>query len=101
MCPHCWEVNVLATPLCERCGADMRLILQESGGARRTAPVQSPIPVRVLRLSTLQRLLLLCFLLLMFAMHVIGTLYASARRLAPPTGRAAPVAPLPSPAGLD
>jgi hypothetical protein len=79
----------------------MHLILQESGGARRTAPVQSPIPVRVLRLSTVQRVVLLCFLLLMFAVQVIGTLYASARRLAPVVSRPVPSAPVPSPAGLD
>jgi hypothetical protein len=39
----------------------METILQESGGLRRTAPVQSPVPV-ARRLSTLQRAVVCLFL---------------------------------------
>jgi hypothetical protein len=46
VCPHCWEVNIRAHRLCGRCGADMHTVLQESGGLRWTAAVQSPVPVR-------------------------------------------------------
>lgn len=60
VCPHCWNVNRYAERLCGRCGADMTTVLQESGGLRLTAPVQSPVPVRVgRRLGLVQRLLLL------------------------------------------
>ncbi len=65
VCPHCWNVNLRAERLCGRCGADMTLALQESGGARRTAPVQSPVPVTGARLSRGQRLLVLGFLALL------------------------------------
>jgi len=42
--------------LCARCGAAMDTVLQESGGLRRTAPVQSPVPVRGSdRLTAFQR----------------------------------------------
>jgi len=99
VCPHCWEVNPQGSHLCGRCGADMALLLQESGGARRVPPVQSPVPVRVLRLSMFQRVMLFCFLVLMFAVQVVGVLYASARRLAPAVS--VPAAPAPLPAGLD
>jgi hypothetical protein len=59
VCPHCWNVNPRAERLCGRCGADMAMALQESGGLRRTAPVQSPVPVRVAgRLSILQRIVI-------------------------------------------
>lgn len=44
ICPHCWMVNPGPFRLCGRCGADMGTVLQESGGLRRTAPVQSPVP---------------------------------------------------------
>lgn len=62
ICPHCWEVNRGALHLCGGCGADMTLLLQESGGLRMTAPVQSPVPVagRV-RLSPLQRVVVAAF----------------------------------------
>ena len=100
VCPHCWEVNPQGSRLCGRCGADMALLLQESGGARRVPPVQSPVPVRVLRLSMFQRVLLFCFFLLMFAIQVVGVLYASARRLAP-AASAVPVAPAALPTVLE
>src|SRR5687768_6431112 len=44
VCPHCWNVNMYALRLCGRCGADMSTALQESGGLRWTAAVQSPVP---------------------------------------------------------
>lgn len=66
VCPHCWGVNLGAERLCGRCGADMRSLLQESGGMRRTAPVQSPVPVRVsARLSPALRLGLLLLVALL------------------------------------
>lgn len=81
VCPHCWEVNVRAFRLCGRCGADMHLVLQESGGLRLTSPVQSPVPVRVgARLSPLQRALVLCFVALLVVAQIVGALYASTRR---------------------
>ena len=56
VCPHCWMVNPGPFRLCSRCGAAMDTHLQESGGLRRTAPVQSPVPVGVsARLSGFQR----------------------------------------------
>ena len=64
ICPHCWNVNPGPFRLCARCGASMETILQESGGLRRTAPVQSPVPVSR-RLSLLQRAVLGLFLALM------------------------------------
>ncbi|MBI4544385.1 MAG: zinc ribbon domain-containing protein [Gemmatimonadetes bacterium] len=66
VCPHCWYVNPRAARLCARCGADMALLLQESGGLRHTAPVQSPVPVRAgARLSAVQRALVLGFVALL------------------------------------
>jgi hypothetical protein len=81
VCPHCWEVNPHAVRLCGRCGADMTLVLQESGGLRHTAAVQSPVPVSVRsRLSVLQRVLLLGFVILLAIAHVIGALHLVSRR---------------------
>lgn len=95
ICPHCWGVNVLAERLCGRCGADMHLLLQESGGARATAPVQSPVPVRARnRLSPLQRALVFCFVLLLAAAHVIGALYFGTRRAGAMPPDASPIFPL-------
>ncbi|MBX6365630.1 MAG: hypothetical protein IRZ00_17310, partial [Gemmatimonadetes bacterium] len=66
VCPHCWGVNPGAERLCGRCGADMRSLLQESGGLRRTAPVQSPVPIRAsARLSPALRLGLLLLVALL------------------------------------
>ncbi|HSM35060.1 MAG TPA: hypothetical protein VK837_01570 [Longimicrobiales bacterium] len=57
VCPHCWAVNSGGSRLCHVCGADPTLLLQESGGLRWTAPVQSPVPVtRGRRLSRAQRI---------------------------------------------
>lgn len=75
VCPHCWEVNIRAHRLCGRCGADMHTVLQESGGLRWTAAVQSPVPVRgTSALSLTQRVLILCFLLLLIVGQIIGAL---------------------------
>ncbi len=38
-------VNPAPFEMCARCGARMDTLLQESAGLRRTAPVQSPVPV--------------------------------------------------------
>lgn len=64
VCPHCWMVNPGAFNLCARCGASMESFLQESAGLRRTAPVQSPVPVNG-RLTPLQRAVVALFLVLM------------------------------------
>lgn len=94
ICPHCWELNLHADRLCGRCGADMRLVLQESGGLRRTAAVQSPVPVRGRQpLSVAQRLVVLAFVILLFLVQLIGALYASASRFSPPAGSAPGVIP--------
>ncbi len=66
ICPHCWEVNPGAFALCARCGADMSTILQESAGMRRTAAVQSPVPVAAAkRLGVGQRIMLGVFIVMM------------------------------------
>jgi len=103
VCPHCWELNVHADRLCGRCGADMRLALQESGGLRRTAPVQSPVPVPGGRpLSVFQRLFVLAFVVLLFLVQLVGALYASASRISPPLGPAPGATPLEAtPAGAS
>jgi len=64
----------------------MNLLLQESGGLRRTAAVQSPVPVRA-TLSLMQRLVVLAFVLLLALVHILAGL-----------GRR-PGAPLPQPVG--
>ena len=89
VCPHCWGVNPHADRLCGRCGADMHTVLQESGGMRATAPVQSPVPVRV-RLTPLQRALVLAFVLTLVAAQVLAAVFADRR-----TGVRAP-APIPA-----
>lgn len=90
ICPHCWHLNPPAA-LCARCFADMRTVLQESGGKRWTAAAQSPMPVRVgRRLTRRQRALLLGAVLLFalgqVAIAIVGA--ASSRRgpsTTPPT----------------
>jgi hypothetical protein len=67
----------------------MNLLLQESGGLRRTAAVQSPVPVRA-TLSLMQRMLVLAFVLLLALVHVLAGLHGLGRR---------PGAPLPQPLG--
>lgn len=61
VCPHCWNVNPDPFTLCTRCGARMDTLLQESAGMRRTAPVQSPVPVSGARLGLLTRAVLAAF----------------------------------------
>ncbi len=90
VCPHCWHVNRHASRLCGRCGADMATTLQESGGARRAAAVQSPVPTPGARLSFPQRLLLLGFLALLALGQIVLAL--GPRHRAPPTARATPAA---------
>lgn len=64
VCPHCWQLNP-PTRICSRCLADVTTVLQESGGHRWTAPVQSPVPVRMRRrLPRWQRMVLAGALLL-------------------------------------
>jgi hypothetical protein len=93
VCPHCWELNRHAQRLCGRCGADMHLVLQESGGLRRTAAVQSPGPVRASeRLSPLQRMLVLGFVLLLFAAQVLAVIQAASWRALSATGQPADAA---------
>ena len=86
VCPHCWHLNPQAA-LCARCFADMRSVLQESGGKRWTAAAQSPMPVRVGgRLTRRQRALLLGAVLL-FALGQVAMAIAGAAgsRRAPST----------------
>jgi hypothetical protein len=74
----------------------MQLLLQESGGMRRTAPVQSPVPVAGgARLSPLQRALLFCFLAIMIVGQVMTALYATAVRPAESTVPSPPPGALP------
>jgi hypothetical protein len=62
----------------------MTLILQESGGLRATAAVQSPVPVRVgARLSPVQRVLVLVFVAILFAAQIMTAIYAAAWRFVP------------------
>jgi hypothetical protein len=56
--------------LCARCGASMESFLQESAGLRRTAPVQSPVPVSG-RLTPVQRVVVGLFLVLMALAYLI------------------------------
>jgi hypothetical protein len=75
ICPHCWEFNQGPCRLCQRCGADPTTLLQESGGLRWTAPVQSPVPVaRGRRLSRTQRIGAAACLLVLALGFVAGAL---------------------------
>lgn len=77
VCPHCWMVNPAPFTLCARCGADMRTWLQESGGLRRTAPVQSPVPVGAgARLSGVQRFVVGLFVVILAMGYVAHLLPA-------------------------
>jgi hypothetical protein len=73
VCPHCWMVNPGPFRLCARCGASMESFLQESAGLRRTAAVQSPVPVTG-RLSLGQRLVVGLFLVLMALAYLVQLL---------------------------
>lgn len=86
VCPHCWMVNPGAFNLCVRCGADMRTWLQESGGLRRTAPVQSPVPVAGgPGLSLPRRILMAFFVVVLVLGHLFQLLPAVSRLRAAPT----------------
>ena len=79
VCPHCWGLNVGGERLCGRCGADMTLVLQESGGLRRTAAVQSPVPVQVAgRLGIAARAVLLLMTALLALAWLVVPLLGSA-----------------------
>lgn len=88
ICPHCWHVNPNAERLCARCGADMGTALQESGGLRRTAPVQSPVPVRPGRLTAVQRWVVAAFVALLAVAALAGGLV--------PVGWRGPAHPVPA-----
>lgn len=84
-------VNAGPFELCGRCGARMDTHLQESGGLRRTAPVQSPVPVGQ-ALTPLQRLLVVTFVALIALMHLLVAfpLEGSSRPVTPSPVGAAP-----------
>lgn len=91
ICPHCWGVSPFGRRLCERCGADPATVLQESGGLRWTAPVQSPVPVsRGRALSRGQRIGAAACLLVLAIGYVFGALGVRAGVAAPPVSAAAP-----------
>ena len=94
VCPHCWMVNPGPCRLCGRCGADVNTLLQESGGLRRTAPVQSPVPVSAShRLSPLQRVTVAAFVLLLVLSYLILLLPPSPDGAEPYAGPGAPATP--------
>ena len=65
VCPHCWMVNPGAFRICGRCGAQMDTVLQESGGLRRCAPIQSPVPVAGARIGPVARVVLASFVVVL------------------------------------
>jgi len=72
--------------LCSRCGADMRTLLQESGGLRRTAAAQSPMPmIGPGRLGPVARAFACAFVLL--------TILSYVAYLFPPAADSQPPAP--------
>ena len=88
VCPHCWMVNPGAFRLCARCGASMESFLQESAGLRRTAAVQSPVPVTG-RLSPVQRFVVSLFLVAMALAYLVQMLpqaHVGAAQRAPASG---------------
>ena len=88
VCPHCWMVNPGPFRLCGRCGASMETFLQESAGLRRTAPVQSPVPLNG-RLSPIQRFVLGLFLVTMALAYLVQLLppaHVAAAARAPASG---------------
>jgi hypothetical protein len=66
----------------------MNLLLQESGGLRRTAAVQSPVPVRA-TLSLLQRVLVFTFVVLLAMAHLLAGF--NGPRLPQPLGAGMPL----------
>lgn len=85
VCPHCWMVNPGPFRLCARCGAAMDTILQESGGLRRSAPIQSPVPVAGARIPPLGRFVLGAFVVVLALGYLVQLLPMApeARRTAP------------------
>jgi len=83
VCPHCWHMNGPLSRICLGCRADMTLLLQESGGSRWAAAVQSPVPMRGgSRLSRPQRMVLLGVLVL-FALGQLAYAVAPRPRVVP------------------
>jgi hypothetical protein len=74
VCPHCWMVNPGPFRLCGRCGAQMDTLLQESAGLRRTAPIQSPVPVAGARIGPLGRVVLGAFVILLALGYLVQLL---------------------------
>lgn len=92
ICPHCWHLNGPLSRVCLKCRSDMTLLLQESGGARWTAAVQSPVPVRGrVGLSRLQRTLLFGVVLLFCLGQVVYVF--TPQRSAPEGGESSVVKP--------
>lgn len=88
ICPHCWAVNPAMFRLCGRCGAQMDTLLQESGGLRRTSPIQSPVPVTGARLGPAARFVLAVFvavLALGYLVHLLPLPRDARSRLVPPS----------------
>ena len=74
VCPHCWMVTPGAFRLCGRCGAQMDTLLQESGGLRRTAPIQSPVPVAGTRIGPVARVVLGVFVVVLALGYLVQVL---------------------------
>ena len=70
----------------------MTTLLQETGGLRQTAPVQSPVPVRA-RLSPVQRFVVLSFMAL-YALSLLIPALRSRGPATPPASSASPVFPV-------
>jgi hypothetical protein len=88
VCPHCWMVNPGPFRLCARCGASMESFLQESAGLRRTAAVQSPVPLSG-RLSPVQRFvvgLFLASMVLAYLVQLLPPAHVAAAQRAPASG---------------
>lgn len=86
-------VNPAQFRLCARCGADMETLLQETGGLRRVAPVQSPVPVHGTQLGLLSRMVLAAFVVVL-ALGYLAHLLPAPRSPAPPsTSTPAPAVP--------
>jgi len=87
VCPHCWMVNPGPSRLCARCG-------QESGGLRRTAPVQSPVPVEGgPRLNVFQRAVVGVFLAVLALGYLLHLLPLPEDREGRPVDGPVPVVP--------
>jgi hypothetical protein len=88
VCPHCWMVNPGPFRLCARCGASMESFLQESAGLRRTAAVQSPVPLSG-RLTPIQRFVVAMFLVataLAYLVQLLPSAHVSSAQRASASG---------------